>query len=97
MPGTIDTTQFRRILARNFALPLIVGALSVAVFVGITAYLVHVLNLVEHTQRVISNTNETAKLSVDMETGLRGFLISGDESFLSPYVMAKAGAPDDLA
>ena len=96
MPGTIDTTQFRRILSRNFALPLIVGALSVAVFVGITAYLVHVLNLVEHTQRVISNTNETAKLSVDMETGLRGFLISGDESFLAPYVMAKARVSDDL-
>ena len=96
MPGTIDTTQFRRILSRNFALPLIVGALSVVVFVGITAYLVHVLNLVEQTQRVISNTNETAKLSVDMETGLRGFLISGDETFLSPYVMAKARVSDDL-
>ncbi|MCC6071496.1 response regulator [Massilia sp. GCM10020059] len=96
MPGTIETTQFRRILSRNFALPLVVGALSVAVFVGITAYLVHVLNLVEHTQRVISNANETAKLSVDMETGLRGFLISGDESFLAPYVMAKARVSDDL-
>ena len=66
-----------------------VGVLSAAVFVGIIVYLINVLSMVEHSERVIGNANEISKLSVDMETGMRGFLISGDESFLAPYLTAK--------
>ena len=97
MPGTIDSTQFRRILARNIALPLGIGALSAAVFVGIIVYLVNVMGLVEHSERVIGNANETSKLSVDMETGLRGFLISGDEAFLGPFLTARPKITAEIA
>ncbi|MBZ2209827.1 response regulator [Massilia soli] len=97
MPGTIDSTQFRRILSRNIALPLAVGALSAAVFVGIIVYLVTVMGLVEHSERVIGNANETSKLSVDMETGMRGFLISGDETFLAPYLTARPKIAAEIA
>ncbi len=41
--------------------------------------------LVEHDQPVLSNAHELAKLIVDIETGERGFLITGDEEFLEPY------------
>ncbi|MDM8565152.1 CHASE3 domain-containing protein [Candidatus Halobeggiatoa sp. HSG11] len=41
--------------------------------------------LVEHDQPVLSNAHELAKLVVDMETGERGFLITGKEEFLEPY------------
>ncbi|WP_426176225.1 response regulator [Massilia sp. TWR1-2-2] len=85
----IDNSQFRRILARNVALPLAVGILSAAVFVVIIVYLISVLTWVEHSQRVIGDANEVSKLSAEMETGMRGFLISGDESFLAPYQLAK--------
>ncbi len=44
---------------------------------------------VEHTDRVINNANEAVKLTVDLETGMRGFLLSGDEHFLDPYETAK--------
>ena len=72
MPGkSIDQTQFQRILTRNVALPLVVGVVSALVFVAIIAYLISVLNWVEHSEKVIGNATEVSKLSADMETGLR--------------------------
>ncbi|WP_426109995.1 response regulator [Massilia sp. PWRC2] len=86
----IDNQQFRRILARNVAVPLAVGVLSSLVFVAIIVYLIDVLTWVEHSERVIGDANEVSKLSAEMETGMRGFLITKDEVFLSPY---KSAAP----
>ncbi|MDN4052810.1 response regulator [Massilia sp. YIM B02763] len=91
MTGTsIDSTQFRRILSRNVAMPLGMGVLSALVFVGIIAYLINVLSWVEHSEHVIGRANEVSKLSADMETGMRGFLLSGDQDFLQPYQAAKS-------
>jgi signal transduction histidine kinase/DNA-binding response OmpR family regulator/CHASE3 domain sensor protein len=87
--SSIDSTRFRRILSRNVAMPLGMGVLSALVFVGIIAYLINVLNWVEHSQRVIGKANEVSKLSADMEAGMRGFLLSGDEAFMSPYLQAR--------
>ena len=90
MTGTLlDSTQFRRLLSRNVSLPLGLSVLSAVVFVAIIAYLVSVLNRVEHSQEVIGNANEIDKLVSDMEAGLRGYVISGDESFLGPYTVAR--------
>ena len=41
--------------------------------------------LVEHDLKVLQNAQELQKLVVDAETGQRGFIITGDESFLEPY------------
>jgi signal transduction histidine kinase/CheY-like chemotaxis protein len=45
---------------------------------------------VEHTYRVLKQTLEIEKVMVDMETGERGFLVTGEESFLEPYNSAHA-------
>ncbi|KAB8038189.1 response regulator [Janthinobacterium aquaticum] len=86
----IDTFSFRRILARNVTLPLVVGVLTALVFVGLIAYLLSALRSVEHSERVIGNANEVMKLSVDLETGMRGYLLTGDETFLAPFKSGKA-------
>ena len=85
---SIDNSQFRRILSRNVALPLGMSVVTAIVFVGIIAYLINVLNRVEHSERVIGSTQETSKLVAEMETGMRGYLLAGDEAFLSPYLLA---------
>jgi signal transduction histidine kinase/CheY-like chemotaxis protein/CHASE3 domain sensor protein len=86
MPGTsIDSTQFRRILSRNVAMPLGMGVLSALVFVGIIAYLINVLSWVEHSERVIGRANEVSRMASDMEAGMRGYLLSGDQEFMKPY------------
>ncbi|PML82174.1 CHASE3 domain-containing protein [Enterovibrio norvegicus] len=40
---------------------------------------------VDHTHRVIHKALNIEKAAVDMETGMRGFLLAGNESFLAPY------------
>ena len=88
-PASIDERSFRKLLSRNVGLPLAVGVLSAVLFVLMISYLLSVLKWVEHSDRVISNTNEAVKLTVDLESGMRGFLITGDEHFLDPYAVAK--------
>ncbi|MBF8739653.1 response regulator [Pseudomonas guariconensis] len=87
--ASMDQQSFRKLLRRNVSLPLGVGLLGAVAFVAVINYLLSAMQWVEHTDRVIGNANETAKLAVDMETGMRGFLISGDERFLDPYEVAK--------
>ncbi|WP_215404053.1 response regulator [Janthinobacterium sp. JC611] len=86
----IDSFSFRRILARNVTLPLVIGVVTALVFVALIAYLLSALRSVEHSERVIGNANEVMKLSVDLETGMRGYLLTGDETFLAPYKSGKA-------
>ncbi|WP_184060309.1 MULTISPECIES: response regulator [unclassified Paraburkholderia] len=81
----VDQLRFRRILRRNIALPLGVGLVTMALFVGLIAYLVSTMNWAEHSGRVIGDANEMLRLAVDRESSMRGFLITGNESFLAPY------------
>ncbi|WGS53096.1 response regulator [Paraburkholderia sp. D15] len=81
----VDQNRFRSIIRRNIALPLGVGLVTMAVFVGLIAYLVSTMNWAEHSERVIGQANEMLRLAVDRESSMRGFLITGDESFLTPY------------
>ena len=88
-PASVDERSFRKLLSRNVGLPLGVGVLSAVLFVVMISYLLSVIQWLQHTDRVISNANEAIKLTVDLETGMRGFLITGDEHFLDPYEVAK--------
>ncbi len=85
----VDEQRFRKLLSRNVSLPLGVGVISAAFFVLLITYLLSVIQWVQHSDRVINNANEAVKLTVDLETGMRGFLLSGDEHFLEPYETAK--------
>ncbi|AZE49179.1 Two-component system sensor histidine kinase/response regulator hybrid [Pseudomonas chlororaphis] len=88
-PSSVDEQSFRKLLSRNIALPLGVGVLSAVVFVSLISYLLSAIQWVQHSDRVINSINQAAKLTVDLETGMRGFLITGDEHFLDPYEVAK--------
>jgi signal transduction histidine kinase/CheY-like chemotaxis protein/CHASE3 domain sensor protein len=94
--SAVDEQRFRKMLSRNVSLPLAVGVLSAAFFVILISYLLSAIQWVEHTDRVINNLNRSLKLSVDMETGMRGFLLTGDERFLDPYEVAKPAIISEL-
>src|SRR6476661_1537915 len=95
--SSIDSSQFRRILSRNVAMPLGMGVLSALVFVAIIAYLINVLSWVEHSERVIGRANEVSRMSADMEAGMRGYLLSGEDEFMAPYLQAKPRIEAELA
>lgn len=44
---------------------------------------------VEHTYEVIATANEILASAVDMETGMRGYLLAGKEEFLEPYKLGQ--------
>lgn len=89
-PSSIDHREFRRVLARNIIFPLVFGLVNAAVFIIMILYLLSALRLVEHTEAVIGKSNEVTSLMVDMQAGMRGFMITADDAFLAPY---RASAP----
>lgn len=91
-----DPGTFRRILTRNVALPLLLGLLSAAVFAGLIAYLAAAVQEVQQTDQVLSRASAAQKLDLDMESGVRGFLVAGDERFLEPYDRALAGLDSSM-
>ncbi len=52
--------------------------------------------VIEHDAPVIANARHLSKLVVDMETGQRGFVITGQDEFLEPYDNALASFADLL-
>ncbi|MBN9122129.1 MAG: CHASE3 domain-containing protein [Planctomycetes bacterium] len=76
---------FRRLLLRAVAAPpVLLGALAL-VFLGQVVYLLSTTDRVEHSDQVIARSNALHKVLVDGETGLRGYLLTGDAAFLEPY------------
>lgn len=64
--------------------------LSLFIAVATIAYrgmesLVTTASWVAHTHKVMTNANQLAKDMVDMETGQRGFILTGNDDFLEPY------------
>ncbi len=45
--------------------------------------------MVEHTYEVMMHADEIVAAAVDMETGMRGYLLAGQEAFLDPYKNGK--------
>ena len=87
--STIDDQGFRRILNRNVRIPLLGGILAAGIFVALFAYLMNTWSAVETTERAIGKAQELSKLAVDMESGMRGFMLTGDEAFLAPFSAAR--------
>jgi CHASE3 domain sensor protein len=97
--SAIDTDQFNRIARRNITLPLVVGVVSAGAFIAFFLYYLAVSGWVDHTHQVIGKLNELTTLEGDMEASSRGFVMTGEESFLAPYHIAKpqlAAQVDDL-
>ena len=46
-----------------------------------------------HAQLVLGSASDLERLVVDLETGERGFVITGDESFLEPWTAAQSSLP----
>ncbi len=92
----VDQRSFRRILARNIVLPLAFGVINAAVFIVLIAFLLDAFRWVEHTESVLAKSNEVSRLMVDMQTGLRGFLITGEEPYLGIYRLARPKIAPEL-
>ena len=63
----------------------LLGLLSIVVLISLNDVKRQFSFVVEHDAPVIANAQLLSKLVVDMETGERGFVITGKDEFLEPY------------
>jgi signal transduction histidine kinase/CHASE3 domain sensor protein len=82
-------TIFQRQLTRVIALP----SLFLLLFSGFSLWqvsrLFSALQWVDHTHQVIGQAYKTQKLLEDLETGIRGYMLTGESRFLEPYLKAR--------
>ncbi|HWR13283.1 MAG TPA: CHASE3 domain-containing protein [Terriglobales bacterium] len=77
--------EFRHHLRLAFIVPLVLAALLGAAFVIQAWFLRGALLNAQHSYDVQTRARSVMRLILDMETGLRGYLLTGSESFLQPY------------
>lgn len=84
------SAQFRRLMTRAFLVPaLLLALLAVALGIGVTL-LVRQARLTQRSDQVLAVSARLRELLVDRETGLRGYLLSGDPEFLLSLQRADA-------
>ena len=86
----------RSLTIRSIVATLLVGIVIVGGFAGL-ALAISSLRSVElsdaRTAQVLTTADTLERRAIDLETGLRGYLLSGNSSFLAPYETAKNSYP----
>ncbi len=85
----------RRILFASVALSLVVGAAFLALVFANSA-LSDATERQARASEITSTTLRLETLAVNLETGLRGLVLTGEERFLQPYVAARRELPARL-
>ena len=73
----------------GFSVPMSLLVIICSVVYFSIGELIETSKWVKHTQKVIADGKELEKLMIDMETGERGFLITGKDNFLEPFNQAQ--------
>ncbi|MBD2680606.1 MULTISPECIES: CHASE3 domain-containing protein [Nostoc] len=81
----IAQTIFRRKIFSTIGLPIILLLSLSGISIWQITRLLSVMNWVEHTDQVIAQAYLTQKLLVDLETGVRGYQLTGNREFLQHY------------
>lgn len=87
---------FMKLLNAHFNRYLLIGfGVIIIMILGLGIYsfqsfqkLINTARLLSHSATIISHTDYLLSLAIEMETSQRGFVITGDESFLRPYYRA---------
>ena len=96
-PQEKPSASFRRLLARAVLVPFVLlAALALALALGVTT-LVRSARLTERSDQVLTQSSRLRELLVDRETALRGYLLSGNDTFLEPLVRAEQQLPGTFA
>lgn len=72
------------VIAGLSSLVIVSGVIMTLVFFNVKG-MIKTQDMVEHTHRVIGEANGISKNMVDMETGQRVFMLTGNDNFLEPF------------
>ena len=80
---------------------ILIGLVALLAIVGVSLWLVHqaatyaeTLNTARVLESAVIDTRDTL---INAETGQRGFLVTGEPSYLAPFDAARTGLPDRIA
>src|SRR5580658_3437818 len=82
----MEYAKFKTLLRRVIVVPTVVTTALAAFLLWETFDLNRSLQLVDHADRVLDQSGQLLKLLLDMESAKNGYITTGDESFLRPYV-----------
>jgi len=82
----MEYLKFKSLLRRVIVVPMVATTVLSGLLLWETFDLNKSMQLIDHTDRVIDQSGHLLKLLVDMESAKRGFIETGDESFLQPYI-----------
>lgn len=83
-------SHFNKLIVGSFVLAVIILALIALITYRGTTGLIHASEMVSHTREVLENLEALLSDISDAEVGQRGYVITGRESFLTPYHEALA-------
>jgi PAS domain S-box-containing protein len=81
--------DFKSYLRRTILAPVMLLAVLAGLLFWQMTYMVSAFHEVDHCDRVISAARLMLQRALDMESGLRGYLLTGDKQFLQPYNAAQ--------
>ncbi|MEO8876133.1 MAG: ATP-binding protein, partial [Polyangiaceae bacterium] len=93
MPETTEQKKQRAELAQRLTVALVIPLILLVAVAGLLG--AQILRMasdshwVDHSDEVLAKTNEVFKQIIDQETGVRGYLVTGDSLYLQPYRAAR--------
>ncbi len=82
----MEYSKFKSLLRRVIVIPMVLTAALAGLLLWESFDLNRSLRWVDHTDQVLDQSARLLKLLVDVETGMRGYLVTGDETLLQPYL-----------
>jgi PAS domain S-box-containing protein len=82
----MEYSKFKSLLRRVIVVPIVATAVLAGLLFWETLDLNKSMQWVDHTDQVLDQSGHLLMLLVDMESGTRGYIATGDESFLHPYL-----------
>jgi PAS domain S-box-containing protein len=89
----MDQATFNRLLRRTYLVPVMAMLLLAGILLWQIAVLVNAIVWVQHTDQITSDARYLMRAVLDMETGVRGYLLTNDPKFLEPYRTSEPNVP----
>ena len=93
----MEAAAYRRLLLRLIAVPIIALTLLASCMGYGFRQVQRSARMVDRSDQVLAHANNLLKLMVDRETGMRGFLLTRDQTFLQPYRQANQQIDTEFA
>jgi PAS domain S-box-containing protein len=92
----MDPRDFKSLLRQAVVVPVVLVAVLAGVLLWQILYLANAVSQGQRTQQTETVTRQFFRYVLDMETGLRGYQLTGQSDFLEPYQKAEPQVSDRL-